>query len=51
MCVGGMRTSTTTCSDLEEYEDLGRGLELATRSMVFLPVNNAAGPFSRGSHW
>ncbi|CAM9750224.1 unnamed protein product [Ectocarpus fasciculatus] len=39
------------CDDLEEYEDLGRGLELATRSMVFVPVNNAAGPFSRGSHW
>ncbi|CAN0052259.1 unnamed protein product [Ectocarpus sp. 12 AP-2014] len=39
------------CDDLEEYEDLGRGLELATRSTVFVPVNNAAGPFSRGSHW
>ncbi|CBN74639.1 conserved unknown protein [Ectocarpus siliculosus] len=39
------------CDDLEEYEDLGRGLELAIRSMVFVPVNNAAGPFSRGSHW
>ncbi|CAM9122267.1 unnamed protein product [Ectocarpus sp. 8 AP-2014] len=39
------------CDDQEEYEDLGRGLELATRSVVFVPVNNAAGPFSRGSHW
>lgn len=31
--------------------DLGRGLDLGIRSMVFVPVNNARGRLSRGSHW
>eukprot|EP00903_Cladosiphon_okamuranus_P006735 g6570.t2 len=39
------------CDDEEELVDLGRGLDLGSRSMVFVPVNNATGPLSRGSHW
>lgn len=40
-----------TVPDPEEFVDLGRGLELETKSMVFVPVNNATGLLSGGSHW
>lgn len=38
-------------SDEEELVDIGRGIELSRRSMVFVPINDAAGRLSRGSHW
>ncbi|CAM9729230.1 unnamed protein product, partial [Hapterophycus canaliculatus] len=39
------------CDDAEEFENMGKGLELEKRRMVFIPVNNASGRLSRGSHW
>lgn len=43
--------TTITPPDEEELADLGRGLDLQSRSKIFVPVNNAEGRLSRGSHW
>lgn len=35
----------------DEFVDVGRGIDLERRSTVFVPINDAAGRLSRGTHW
>lgn len=37
--------------DAEELAELGQGLALEQRSLVFLPVNDAEEFFRGGTHW
>ncbi len=39
------------CTKDEELEELGQGLGLSARSLVFIPVNDAEEFFSGCTHW
>lgn len=42
---------TAPHADEEELAELGQGLDLAQRSIVFIPVNDAEEFFSGCTHW
>lgn len=46
-----LRAFCVWCADDDELADLGRGIGLSSRRMVYVPINNAEGRLSRGTHW